>query len=159
MEKDQKFSNLLVYIHDHARLKQACSVNSASSADYTRGTGTSDSKWNEPEPESGVEWGRKSGSDSGSGVGITPPLQSSLHSRRSRSSISSQTNKRRRPTPPTDLQYVSCGVCPSDIPKHWNKCIITLHSGCKLLDFVHWKSTFLWVNLISHLFAPNKQNG
>ena len=53
MEEDQKFSNILVYQHDHAHLKQAGSVNSASSGDSTHGAGTSDSKWNEPEPESG----------------------------------------------------------------------------------------------------------
>ena len=44
VEEDQKFSNILVYQHDHAHLKQAGSVNSASSGDSTHGAGTSDSK-------------------------------------------------------------------------------------------------------------------
>ena len=38
------------------------------------GTGSSGSKGNELVSELGVEEGPKSGSDAGSGVGITPPL-------------------------------------------------------------------------------------
>ena len=38
------------------------------------GTGSSDSKANELVSESRVGKGKKSGSDAGSGVGITPPL-------------------------------------------------------------------------------------
>ena len=40
----------------------------------TLGTGSSGSKGNELVSELGVEEGRKSGSDAGSGVGITSPL-------------------------------------------------------------------------------------
>ena len=43
----------------------------------TLGTGSSGSKGNELVSELGVEEGRKSGSDAGSGVGITSPLYGS----------------------------------------------------------------------------------
>ena len=56
------------------QISSSCVSNPPFGANSTLGIDSSDSKGNEPVPESGVERGKKSGSDSDSGAGIKPPL-------------------------------------------------------------------------------------